>query len=263
MIRRIVVFRFDRNPLICRSRIRDLRRLNTGVMIAGLYGGDQGIRGFMFRMGSRHVLGLDTFYASRHTGRWNWQHGDLALAAWFRDVGNCYEFDVVHLVEWDLLLAAPLAELYQGARADAVGLTAHTALSVVGPDWDWVARPDLRRQAESFFTELRERWGFVDEPHACLGVGPCLPRSFLAAYAGLDVPELGNDELRYPQFARILGFPIVDTGFRTSWHSAQDDSVFNGTGREIAPATIRAELRRPDGRRAFHPVRRRVKAVKG
>jgi hypothetical protein len=261
MIRRIVVFRFDRNPLICRSRIRELRRLNPDVVIAGLYGGVQGFRGLLVRAGSRLVLGLDTCYASRRSGRWNWQHGDLALAAWFRDVGRQYEFDVVHLVEWDLLLAAPLAEVYRGVPADAVGLTAHTPLSRVGPDWDWVSRPDLRGETQALLNELRDRWGFRDEPYACIGVGPCFPRSFLSAYAALDVPELGHDELRLPQFARVLGFSVVDTGFRRSWHSALDDPVFNATGKDIDEATIRAELRRPEGRRAFHPVRGRLRGV--
>jgi hypothetical protein len=256
--RRIVLFRFDRNPAVCRERITQLRRLNPGVAVAGLYGGAGGRRGAAFRLGSRAVLGLDSWVRSRREGRWNWQHGDLAVAAWYREVGHRQNFDVLHLVEWDLLLAAPLEQLYGHVPADAVGLTSCTPLSEIGPGWDWVARPELRAQTDALFAAVRDRWGYSGEPRAALGVGPCLPRSFLAEYAALDVPELGHDELRLPLFADLLGYRVVDTGFRTAWHSAVDDSFFNATGRLIDPAVIRGELVRPEGRRAFHPVHARV-----
>lgn len=252
------MFRFDRNPLVCRARVRTLRRLNPGVPVVGLYGGAGGCRRGAFRLGSRAVLGLDSFYASRRTGQWNWQHGDLALAAWYRDVGHRLDFDVVHLVEWDLLLLAPLEELYGRVAPGAVGLTAYTPLSDVGDEWDWLRRPDRRAATDQLFSQARERWEYTGEPHACLGVGPCFPRSFLDQYAALDAPEVGHDELRLPLFAAILGFPVVDTGFRTSWHESGDDAFFNATGKDIEDAAVLTELCRPDGRRAFHPVRRIV-----
>jgi hypothetical protein len=31
--------------------------------------------------------------------RWNWKNGDLALAAWYRDVGYRIDFDIAQLVE--------------------------------------------------------------------------------------------------------------------------------------------------------------------
>ncbi|MFC8674091.1 hypothetical protein ACFUEN_15615 [Streptomyces griseorubiginosus] len=69
-------------------------------------------------------------------------------------------------------------------------------------------------------------------------------------------PALGNDELRYPLFVRLLGYPVADTGFRHAWHCPADDPYFNVLGdRNITRETIAAELAKPDGRRAFHPVR--------
>jgi len=258
VVRRIVVFRFDRNPRICRERIDLLRRLNPGVPIVGLYGGGGGYRAAAFRIGSRPALGLDSFYRSRHSGRWNWQHGDLALAAWYRDAGRHLGFDVVHLVEWDLVLAAPLAEVYAHVPDGALGLTACTPLAEIGPDWDWVSRPELRTQTQALFEAVAERWGFTGVRRACLGVGPCLPRAFLADYAELDVPELGHDELRLPLFADLLGYPVVENGFRAAWHSSPDDAFFNATGRRIELEVIRSEVARAGGRRAFHPVHARV-----
>jgi hypothetical protein len=256
--RRIVVFRFDRNPLVCRARIRTLHRLNPGVPVVGLYGGAGGYRRWAFRLGSRAVLGLDSFHASRRSCQWNWQHGDLALVAWYREVGHRLHFDVAHLVEWDLLLLAPLEQLYRGIAPGAVGLTAHTPLSEIGEEWDWMRRPEHRAATDQLLWQARERWGYTGEFYACVGVGPCFPRSFLDEYSAVDAPDIGHDELRLPLFAAILGFPVVDTGFRKSWHEGSDDAFFNASAREIEDAAVVAELRRPDGRRAFHPVRRIV-----
>lgn len=257
MVTRIVVFRFDRNPLVCRARVRQLRSLNPGVVIAGLYGGPRGLRSLAVRMASRWVLCLDSLYVSRRDGRWNWQHGDLALAAWFRDVGHAQAFDVAHLVEWDLYLAAPLDQVYREVPPDAVGLTAHTPLRELAADWEWMTRDDLRQESDALLEALRERFGFRGEPHACLGIGPCFPRAFLAAYAELGMPALANDEMRLPQAAQLLGFAVADTCLRRSWHSVEEDLVFNATGRPIERDVIRAEVLRPEGRRAFHPVRER------
>lgn len=259
--RRIVVFRFHRNPLVCRARIRLLRRLNPGVPIVGLYGGRRGFRRACFRLGSRTVLGLDSFYASRRSGHWSWQHGDLAIAAWYRDVGRRLDFDVAHLVEWDLLLLAPLDHLYRDIDPSAVGLTAYTPLSEVGEQWEWLRLPELRIETEQLFRQARERWGYRGEPHACIGVGPCFPRAFLDEYAALEAPELGHDEVRLPLFAAILGYRLVDTGFRRSWHEEEDDPFFNASGQAVETAAVLAELRRPGGRRAFHPVRQIIAEV--
>ncbi len=261
MTARIIVFRFDRNPLVCRSRIASLRAYNPGVPIVGLYGGRAGIRGLAFRMGSRLVLGLDSFYASPHPGIWNWKHGDLALAAWFRDVGHRWSFDVAHLVEWDLLLAESLDELYRHVPPDAVGVTCLTAVTEVGREWRWLKGDTERAEYEQLVQSVeRHQQGSV-QLFASLGVGPCFPRSFLVDYAQADVPELAHDELRVPLFAQALGYPVVDTALRRSWTDASEDQVFNASGQAINPSRVEHELSRPDGRRAFHPVLEIVRGV--
>jgi hypothetical protein len=261
MTRRLVVLRFDRNPLVCRERVALLRRFNPQVPIAGLYGGAWGWRGAAFRGLGEPVIGLDSLFFSPHPGRWNWQHGDLALAAWFRDVGHRFDFDVVHFVEWDLLLVASLGELYGHVPENAVGLTAYTPLSDISEDWDWANRPHLSEGTNALFAAARQKWGYQGVPFACFGVGPCLPRQFLEDFVAAQPPEFGHDELRLPLFAQLLGYEVVDTGFRSSWRSIADDRLFNASGIPIDHVCIEEELRRPDGRRAFHPVHGRVSSV--
>lgn len=253
--KRMVVFRFDRNPLLCRSRVQLLRALNPGIEIHGLYGAGPGYRQPAFRLGAAPFIGLNSFYASRHDGQWNWKNGDLALANWYRDVGRRLDFDVAHLVEWDLVLLDPLHRAYADVPVDAVALTCLTPVSQLAGRWEWLRRPDRQRQWESLLAHARGAWGYAADPLACLGVGPCFPRPFLEAYTALDPPELCHDELRLPLAAQALNFRLVDTGFRRRWDDPAEDRIFNVGGRPVEPAAIAAELGTVDGRRAFHPVR--------
>jgi hypothetical protein len=257
--RRVAVLRFDRDPLVCRSRVRDLRALNPGVEIHGLYGG-----ALRLPAGGRAALarfiGLDSVHASSHEGRWNWRHGDLALMEWHREVGRHLDFDVLHLVEWDLVCVAPLAEVWSRVPADAVGLTCLTPTADLQGRWTWLDSAESLAEWRNLLDHARARWGEVPEPTlACLGVGPCFPRAFLDAYAALPPTEACHDELRLPLAAGCLGFAVVDTGFRSSWFATEDDPFFN-VGREpVARSTLEHERTRPGGRRAFHPVRERLR----
>jgi hypothetical protein len=253
--RRLVVFRFDRDPMLCRSAVGRLRALNPGVPVHGLYGAGPGLRGPATRLGARPVLRLDSCYASRHEGRWNWANGDLALLEWYRDVGRRLDFDVLHLVEWDLVLLAPLAVAYRHVPAGAVALTCLTPVAELIGGWEWLRGPDRLRDWDALLALARDSWGHTAEPLACLGVGPAFPRAFLDAYLALDPPELCHDELRVPLAAQSLGFPLADTGFRRHWHDPDEDAFFNVGGALVDPATVAAV---PDGRRALHPVRGRL-----
>lgn len=254
-VRRLVVFRFDRDPLVCRSRIKDLRAFNPGVPVHGLYGGDRPAPA-VARWAVAKALGLADVYAPHHDGRWNWQHSDLALREWFFDRGHRLDFDVLHLVEWDLVLAAPLSSIYTKEASEAVRLTCLTFVDELVDRWTWLegeqARGDWRRLRE----HAAQAWGPTPtQDLACLGGGPSLPRAFLEAYADVEPSELGNDELRLPLAAACLGFEIVDTGFRQRWFDSPDAHIFNVGERPIEQDVIDAELADPGGRRAFHPVR--------
>jgi hypothetical protein len=248
--RRLVVFRFHKAPLVCRSRVALLRRLNPDVPIYGLFGGRSVL--------GKRLVGLDGLYSSPAPADWNWKHSDLVLARWYRDVGHTLPFDVLHLVEWDLLLAASLDKLYASVPDDAVGLTALTPTSQLEAEWTWLRRDENRREWEALLARARDEWAYDGVPHGCVGPGPCFPRSFLEAYAQIDPPVLCNDELRLPLFAQILGFSIVDTRLRGPWRGEREDPFFRFRAQEIELSAIKAELAKPDGWRAFHPVRARI-----
>jgi len=228
--------------------------LNPSVPIYGLLGGGGKLKGTALKT----FLDLDGLYSSRESDKWNWQHSDLALAAWYRAVGSQLSFDIVHVIEWDLLLLEPLEALYASVPEDTVGLTALTPISELEHEWTWLRREESRREWDTLLSRARADWGYDGIPHGCLGPGPCLPRAFVDAYAAVDPPALCNDELRMPLFAQILGFPLADTRLRGRWRGEREDRFFHFRDREIETSAIRAELAKPDGRRAFHPVRARL-----
>jgi hypothetical protein len=226
------------------------------VPIYGLYGGPRRVPVAALR----GVVGLDGVHSSGEPARWNWQHSDLAAAAWFRAVGHRLPFDVLHLVEWDLLLLEPLESLYSSVPEGAVGVTALTPISELEEEWTWLRREANRRAWEALVAHARSDWGYDGTPYGCLAGGSCLPRSFLETYAAIDPPVLCNDELRLPLFAQILGFPIVDTRLRGPWRGEREHPFFHFRNQEIELSAMKAELAKPDGWRAFHPVRRRIDA---
>jgi hypothetical protein len=252
-VKRAVLLRFHKAPLVCRSRVSLLRRLNPSVPVYGLFGGRRLPAAVL-----RQLVGVDGVYVSRGSERWNWQHGDLALAAWYRAEGMNLDFDVLHVVEWDLLLVAPLDVLYASVPADTVGLTALTPVTELEGEWTWLRKAEPRREWEALLAIARERWGYDGKPYGCLAAGPSFPRAFLEAYAAADPPALGNDELRVPLFAQILGFELADTRLRGPWRGEREHELFHLRAHEIELTTIRAELAKHDGARAFHPVRRRL-----
>lgn len=251
--RRIVIYKFHSEPELCRSRVAQLRELNPGVPVFGMWGGalDQ----------LEHVAtGLDGAFDHLHGLRvedpWlKWSGADFCLRDWFHGIGNTVDFDVAHVIEWDLLLLAPLAEIYAQVPPGAVGLSGLTRLAAIEDRWFWTtnsyhapAWPRLRAHAEAAL-------GWRGEPMACVGPGPCFPRAFLERLAELELTAHAHDELRLPLLAQALGFPLADTGFYRRWFDPEDELLFNCEGVSIEPARILAELLKPGGRRAFHPVR--------
>jgi hypothetical protein len=231
-----------------------LRTLNPGVPIHGVFGGSSRALG----MAAKRLVALDGLHVSRAPGRWNWQHSDLVVSEWYRDAGTAVPFDVVHVVEWDLLLVEPLESLYAPVPADAVGLTALTPIAELEQEWTWLRRAENRREWETLLARARAEWGYDGVPHGCVAGGSCFPRTFLEEYAKIDPPALCHDELRLPLFAQILGFAMADTRLRGPWRGEREDPFFHFRSEEIELAAIRAELEKPDGWRAFHPVRSRI-----
>ncbi|HET9729236.1 MAG TPA: hypothetical protein VFR41_07445, partial [Acidimicrobiia bacterium] len=105
-----ILFWCYRDLPVCENRIAGLRRLNPGTRIFVLYGGPNGDAD-RFRNALAPVV--DDFYGFDRevSSTWKWRNGDLMLADWFDRRGKDLEWDHVFIVQWDMLVLAPLRDL--------------------------------------------------------------------------------------------------------------------------------------------------------
>ena len=253
MTRRAAVIVLHTAWQLGRDRVRLLRALNPDIAIHAILGGAEGEHA----EAARHLDDIvDSSWSCRlGDARWQWQHTDLVLREWHRRHGRTQPFDVLHVMQWDLLLFASLEHLYRHVPPAALALTGLIPLGEIRDRWYWTSAEPHASEALALFECARERWQFEGPARACLGPGMALPRSFLDRYADEEIPELGHDELRVPLFGAIFGHDLVDTGFYPRWFDPDSECLFNANGLELSVADVRRALSNRDGRRAFHPCR--------
>jgi hypothetical protein len=235
---------------LCASRIALLRSLNPDVSIHCILAGDSGDHK---EVATRLAPLSDSVWTCHGNPRWQWQHTDLVISEWYRQQGYGFAFDVLHVVQWDLLLFAPLSQLYEHVPHDAIALTGLTTFEHIAHRWHWSTSEPQRTETLALLEWGKQRWGY--HPRACLGPGVALPRAFVDRYAIEQIPPVAHDELRLPMFGTVFGFQLVDTGFYRRWFDEISERVFNANGGELRLGDVRDELSRADGQRAFHPCR--------
>ncbi len=253
-MKRLVLFRFHQNRVVCKNRLDVLRRYNPAIEIHGLYGGEESMYPNVQRAIGDDFSSL--FCLKGKTAQWKWLHGDLAVREWYQAVGRLLAFDVVHLVEWDLVLLDSLENLYRHVPAAAAGITGLVRMELIKDRWCWTSRNSWwTTQWERLLAHVEEVYQYDGEPYASQGPGLCLPRKFLELYAAAEVPRYCHDEVRLPLFAQSFGIDLFDTGFYDGWFNGTREAFFNCRNQEINPQVMWDELGRTDGRRAFHPFR--------
>lgn len=254
-MKRIVLFRFHIHPSICMNRIELLKKYNPGMEIYGLYGGPENKFGKFVKALSPHLKNL--YCIKDKAPFWKWKNGDLAVKAWYKDIGRTLSFDMLHLIEWDLLLFDSLDRIYGDIPEDGMGVASLTPVEKMGKDWAWTGKEPYAKEFGELLNFARSKFGYDLEPYAIQGPGLCMPRKFLEAYIGIDIPELCNDEIRIPLFAQIFGFKMHDTRFCKNWSDESDRKAFHcQLFPEVGEKTLKTELADPSGRRVFHPFRR-------
>lgn len=253
-IRRAVLFRFHRDWITCANHVGIIRALNPGIDVWALYGGEESAEDEAFgELG--HLFDHWASIKGRDA-QWKYQHSDLAIRSWYQEWGHQLDFDMLHFIEWDLLLLASLEELYGHVGERAIGLTGLTHLCQIQDRWSWCIREPLGEETRRLEEYARTSLGYEGPMSACLAGGCCLPRAFLDRYAKCEITELGHDELRLPLFGALWSFDLVDTGIFRSWFCPDEERLYNANDQEIEDAVIWEQLHLPGGRRAFHPYRR-------
>lgn len=249
--RRVILFRFYNQFDACRERLRILRHFNPGVPIYGLYGGPPEDWDDARQSVEDAVVHLHTWSAV--DPYWKWIHTDLSVKEWFRAYGDAVPFDLLYEYDYDMLVCAPLHEVYPRLPAKGLGFTAVRRTESMANQWQWIAHPDFRPSYLAFCDHLAERYGVDSIEQVIWGAGPLLTRRFLTEFCQLEDCDLVLCELTYPAFAQVLGFTLVDNGFR----SEESERLFHCYGPSVDWEDIQSELR-CGPRRVFHPVKYRV-----
>ncbi len=260
-----VLFWFYKDFDVCENRLAALRANNPGIRIYGLYGGDPGEAGEAERRLGRW---FDDFYAfaEERDPHWKWQHGDALIAAWHRDRGHALAWDSLVIVQWDMLMLAPISRLFATLQPGQILFSGLRPAREVEGWWGWLngADPDKRADRDAFLAYLEDTHGYRGELLCCLFIVACLPRRFLDLYVAAGPPEVGFLEYKLPTLARIFGIPFCeDHPYRPWWASnpatrqaPARERLLNAVGDDIAFDTVLAEMARPDGLRIIHPYRR-------
>jgi hypothetical protein len=261
-----ILLQFHRNVPACLDRVSLLRNQNPGVPIFGLYGGTD----WEHQKFRRHFSPvIDHFYFLRgKRPRWKWQNPDLCVRSWFKAVGKNFKFDVLYALQWDLLVATHINEAFKRVPQEAIGLTGLVPFHEVKDRWGWCTAATVREpgrngswwnpQYAQLLAHLKKRFGYTHAPYVIHGPGQQLSRAFLETYAEERVLELCHDEARLPAYVDAFGFKLVDNGFCRKWFNKAEWQYFNCEQKEIADGIIHQELKKKNGRRVFHPVRRVV-----
>jgi hypothetical protein len=255
-MQRVILFRFHANPIICKNRLILLKKFNPGVSIFGLFGGEEK-KYPEFKNKLKPYL-KNIYCVRGKTGFWKRLNGDLAVRLWYQVIGKTLSFDMLHVVEWDLLFFDSLNRIYSDIPEGCVGLAALTALKNVENKWALTSKEPYKSQWQTLLKFAQAKFSYRQEPFASQGPGPCLPRSFLEKYSNTEIPDLGNDELRLPLFSQIFGFKLYDTGLQKKWFDKEEEKFFNCDKVDIRISTIKKELSLLSGKRAFHPFRKLI-----
>jgi hypothetical protein len=254
-----ILFWFYKDAVVCRNRLRLLRRRNPGVPIYGLYGGPVAdAAAFASDLGPL----LDDFWAypGPEDPEWKYRNGDLVISAWFADRGRDLAWDSVFVAQWDMVAVTSVADLVGPIGADEMLLSGLRPVREVEAWWHWM-RGHHRDEFEQFMAKVQAEYGEVADPLCCQFIGVVAPRSFLERYCEIAPPELGFLEYKVPVYAQVLGTPLVaDTCFRPWWAEEPATSHVPRTERLVHawPTSVRLpvmyrEVMRPHGRRVFHP----------
>jgi hypothetical protein len=261
-----VLFLFYKEFDLCRANLRRLRRLNPGVAIFAYHTGDPGNA----PAAGAAVDGLvDDFYAfplERDAG-WRWEHFDQLLVTWYAQRGQQLDWDSLFLVQWDMLVAAPIRSLYPNLRADQLLLPGLACMSDI-EHWYHFADP-RNSDLAGFKRWLADRFDYRGEVYAYPIIVAALPRIFFAATQQSGYPETGYIEYTLPTMAHVYGLEIVNDPRYEIWWEPKGEgggqiehlpagcaiSVF---AQEIPRSRLYGELARSQGARMFHPVYRPI-----
>lgn len=249
-MKRAILFRYHHiNKEICLERLSMLKKYNPEIEIHGLFGGEKTLFAEYEELTKDYIA--FNFCLENSDDRWKWLSSDLCTRIWFEKIGNTFEFDMLHIIEWDLLLFDSISNLYKYIPKDGMALTGLSSVSNLYGKWCWVSIPEWTM----LLNHVRLKYGYNKKPFGSLGPGTSIPRRFLENFSKFEVPAWCNDEVRFPLFGQLIGCKLYNNNFFHNWFDNNEKRFFNCDNIIVQRETIITELSKDTGRRVFHPYR--------
>jgi hypothetical protein len=147
-----------------------------------------------------------------------WRFSDESIMYWYRNLGKNLKFDILHTVEYDLVLLGSMEELYKYSDGDRhIYITALVELDKIIHRSNWFNNPEFPvTECKRLVKIFNEKYG-LKKLYSCMAPGTTLTREYLEGYDTVDIPLIGFDEIRLPNIAQILEIPIKTSDFVRDW----------------------------------------------
>lgn len=252
-MQRIILLRFHKDIALTQNRIDLLKQFNPDTRIYGLFGGAQedldefekSLRG-LEKVTFLHISDKDI----------KWRFSDYAILQWYQEVGKTIDFDIVHVIEYDLVLLESLEKLYPYKDNEHhIYLTSLLELDKMKPIWNWFQNPQFPVAECKEFERLMKEDYKIPTLYGSMAPGTTLTKKYLEGYSRLDLPLIAFDEMRLPAISQILGIEMRDTDFVKDWfdESDLDFRLFNTDNHEV-DQTEMLQAYKSSYQKAFHPV---------
>lgn len=230
---RIILFRFHKNADICANRIKILKNQNHNIPI---YGVGEDING----INKLYDNGLENLHTiNNKSDRWKWLNGDFVIQDWYNSKGKYIDFDICHIIEWDMILTDSIENIYSHIDIGSIGITGLKPINKVNKNWLNGRYNEINYLIDYFSKEIRYK-------DLEMGIFPGLsvPKQFLEDINSLDIPNIANDEIRISVLANMLDYTVKDTNL-----SDANSNKFNTKNNIVDVSDITDDIK------AYHPVR--------
>jgi hypothetical protein len=242
-----ILFRFHKDPAVCIQNLQILRRLNPGLAIDGLYGGEN----VRENLPEELTQLFDTFWAIPiEDPYYKWKNGDLCARWWYKEAGFRLSFSHLYFIEWDMLFVRPLAQAYGPLKEDC------NYASVFGScddarksHWYWI-REQFGVEVGETLDLLKQQGHAVDFDSLDFAImgGAVFCRKFLDLYTAQPVPSHSNDEARFSLWSAALGIPLLDNSLMRDSRNR-----FNAENKNYYESDVNAVI--ASGGSLVHPLR--------
>jgi glycosyltransferase involved in cell wall biosynthesis len=248
---------------VCANRLRLLRHYNPSTPIYVLFGGEPA-EAQRFETEFHPYVNDFYVFSEGKSPQWKWKHGDMLISRWFSERGYQLKWDSIAIIQWDMLVFAPVEKLFGHLKKNELLLSGARPVEEVKAWWGWV-QPLHREEYAGFLNEnhLQERDAWCFE-----FIVAAFPRAFLERFSGRKNPETGFLEYTIPTLAKSWGFDFCTHHPYTPWwhgnpqefHEHPYRKMLNAGNVDCPDRYVLLHLLDPWGLRIFHPHRRDIRA---